>query len=233
MSKLSEKIKLCRKQKSLTQKNLADLIGVSRQTISSYESGRTEPDIYSLEKLSNIFELSLDTLILNETDLSPRRIHKLKIIFLSTLIIINTLILIRNCLIFTLNNKYPMSSNAILTNSDILALSVRIDISNVIKVSEFVFIFFFNIGIILLYLYINFYKIKCSNINKVKSFVAAFLSVAVQTAFFIIIDSNTSFYDYFHVIITNGILSLQVISAFLIIFIAKIIFSKKMTGGEL
>ena len=56
-----------RKEKGLTQNNLADLLGVSRGTIGMYEIDKRDPDTSTLEKLSNIFNVSIDFL-LGKTD---------------------------------------------------------------------------------------------------------------------------------------------------------------------
>lgn len=60
---LGESIKEKRKQQGITQQELADRLYVSRQTISSWETGKSFPDIATLISLSNYFDLSLDTLI--------------------------------------------------------------------------------------------------------------------------------------------------------------------------
>lgn len=53
-----------RKDKKMTQEQLADILHVSRQTISSWEKGRTQPDLETLSQLTQIFQISLDDLIL-------------------------------------------------------------------------------------------------------------------------------------------------------------------------
>jgi len=45
-----------------TQRMLADAIGVTRQTISLYSKGKTLPDIYTVAKIANYFNVSLDYL---------------------------------------------------------------------------------------------------------------------------------------------------------------------------
>lgn len=48
----------------LTQEQLAEKIFVSKKTISNWETGRTTPDLDSLIRLANLFDLSLDNLLL-------------------------------------------------------------------------------------------------------------------------------------------------------------------------
>ena len=58
-----ERIKQIRQAKNLTQATVAKALNVSRQTISSWETGNSYPDIDSLIRLSDYYQLSLDTLI--------------------------------------------------------------------------------------------------------------------------------------------------------------------------
>ncbi len=59
----SENIKRLRKEKELTQENLADFLGVSFQTISKWERGETYPDITTLPIISRFFNISIDDLL--------------------------------------------------------------------------------------------------------------------------------------------------------------------------
>ena len=63
---LNKNIVYLRKQKQMTQETLAEKLNVSRQAVSKWESGLTEPDIQTLIQLSEIFEVSLDELIKGE-----------------------------------------------------------------------------------------------------------------------------------------------------------------------
>ncbi|NLD50686.1 MAG: helix-turn-helix transcriptional regulator [Clostridiaceae bacterium] len=56
MNKLSSNIKFLRKQKGLSQKELADLLNVSRVTITRYENGTREPDITMIHKIAEVLE---------------------------------------------------------------------------------------------------------------------------------------------------------------------------------
>lgn len=52
-----------RKARNLSQEKLAELVGVSRQTVSQWENGYTEPDLTRLRRLAELFDLSLDELV--------------------------------------------------------------------------------------------------------------------------------------------------------------------------
>lgn len=52
-----------RKKKGLSQMAFAKLFGVSQQTIGSWETNRTSPDLESLSKLASFFNVSVDYLL--------------------------------------------------------------------------------------------------------------------------------------------------------------------------
>lgn len=63
---LGENIYKLRKLKELSQEELAEVIGVSRQTISNWELGETSPNPEQLKLLSKVLGVSVDELINNE-----------------------------------------------------------------------------------------------------------------------------------------------------------------------
>lgn len=60
---MGEKLKTLRLERNLTQKQIADRIGVAISAVSSYESGTRFPTYDSLIKLSRIFHVSTDYLL--------------------------------------------------------------------------------------------------------------------------------------------------------------------------
>ncbi len=60
---LGEKLAKARKEKNITQEQLADNLGVSRQAISKWESGVTYPETDKLIRMSELFDCSLDYLL--------------------------------------------------------------------------------------------------------------------------------------------------------------------------
>ena len=63
---IGSKIKAARLEKKLTQEQVAELLGVSRQTISNWENEKSYPDIISVIKMSDCYEVSLDYLLKGE-----------------------------------------------------------------------------------------------------------------------------------------------------------------------
>lgn len=60
---LAKRIAACRKQAGLSQEKLAERMGVSRQTISRWETGEARPDLEKFEQLCGVFSVSADALL--------------------------------------------------------------------------------------------------------------------------------------------------------------------------
>ena len=63
---IGKKIMDLRKKNGLSQEELAEKVGVARQTISKWELGETSPDLKQSKELSKIFNVSLDELTDND-----------------------------------------------------------------------------------------------------------------------------------------------------------------------
>ncbi|OEH91080.1 helix-turn-helix domain-containing protein [Bacillus solimangrovi] len=66
MTTIAEKIKSRRIDKDLTQQAFADLLNVSRSTVSNWETNRNYPDLDTLVKISDLLDISLDNLLREE-----------------------------------------------------------------------------------------------------------------------------------------------------------------------
>lgn len=62
----NNKLYQLRKQKGLSQEELANRLNVSRQTISKWEVGDSTPDMEKLISISDLFEISLDELVMDK-----------------------------------------------------------------------------------------------------------------------------------------------------------------------
>lgn len=56
-------LRILRKNKGLSMKELGEIIGVAESTISQYETGKREPDFETLLKLGEFFNVSVDYLL--------------------------------------------------------------------------------------------------------------------------------------------------------------------------
>lgn len=63
MGAIGEKIKTLRKERKLTQKELANKIGITAPTVTKYENGQLEPNLEVLNRIATTFNISISSLI--------------------------------------------------------------------------------------------------------------------------------------------------------------------------
>lgn len=66
--KFNEKLIMLRKQHNLSQEQVAEKLGVARQTISKWELGETTPEMYKLIIMSELYNITLDELMKEENE---------------------------------------------------------------------------------------------------------------------------------------------------------------------
>ncbi len=133
---VGNKITNLRKENNLTQEDLAEMLNVSRQTISNWENGKSYPDIATLILISDQFKISLDDLLKDQKmvkviDKMIKRNTTLKftcfIIFLITIIFTLGVYVAKKVSPYSKNN-YVFSSSLTLDNivgDDGLIMSIR------------------------------------------------------------------------------------------------------------
>lgn len=73
---LGKHIKQLRYEKSLSQEKLAEMVYVSRQTISNWENDKSYPDINSLVLLSQVLDVTIDQLIKEDIEMMEEQINQ-------------------------------------------------------------------------------------------------------------------------------------------------------------
>lgn len=74
---IARNIARLRREKGLTQEDLANYIGVSKASVSKWETGQSYPDITFLPQLATLFNISIDELMGYEPQMSMEDIRKL------------------------------------------------------------------------------------------------------------------------------------------------------------
>lgn len=94
MMEIGSKLKKARLEKKLTQENVANLLNLSRSTISSWEVGRSYPDLDNLVAISDLYDVSLDILLredakmVKQLSLDTKQKKRFKLIISLLLIVI-------------------------------------------------------------------------------------------------------------------------------------------------
>lgn len=95
-----------RKDNKMSQEDFAELFHVSRQTISSWENGKSYPDIETLIQISEKFNISLDSLLKGNEQMVKEMNKKIKNNKKLTRIVFLLLVLFSIFFIFILSNYY-------------------------------------------------------------------------------------------------------------------------------
>ena len=72
--KFEEKLMKLRKEKVLSQEELAEKLNVTRQTISKWDLGQSKPDMDKLQEMSTLFEVPIDHLINDTMDVDQNTV---------------------------------------------------------------------------------------------------------------------------------------------------------------
>ena len=65
---IAQKIQALRIEKGLTQERLAEMLEVSRQSVSKWELGQAVPDVDKIIRMSELFNVSTDKILLRNTE---------------------------------------------------------------------------------------------------------------------------------------------------------------------
>ena len=63
MNEVANSIKTLRQEQKLSQDQLAEQLHVTRQAVSNWENGKTQPDVETLTQMAEIFDVSVERLI--------------------------------------------------------------------------------------------------------------------------------------------------------------------------
>lgn len=122
MTQIHKTLKQMRIARNLTQEDVASKIGLTRQAISSYESGRTQPPIEILLKFAEIYGVELDEILYENKDSRQIKNTETKYLKLAseiTLIFWCSFHLINIILMFIANTFYPLDESVTIVNTSL------------------------------------------------------------------------------------------------------------------
>lgn len=135
---LGEQIKQRRTELQMTQTDLADKLHVSRSAISNWEIGRNYPDMQIIVELSDLLNISLDTLLKGDTQMvaqisndtkNVKRLHRKNTILLLIILLF---------LLFSILYLYKSHQYADITDPD-QVVSVKLQKNNLVVTTDLPF----------------------------------------------------------------------------------------------
>lgn len=193
-----EKLQELRKQRGLTQEELAEMLFVSRTAVSKWESGRGFPNIESLKMIAKFFSVSLDDLLSNEqilfiaeNDTKQKENQITNLIFG---------LLDCSMLLFLFLPLFAYNTGEFVKSASLFDLT---NIGMFVKTAYFVLVFFVTlVGITTLALQ-SFIKEKHNNIIRKTSFM---LSIIVLALFILTKQPYAAFFSLFLLVVKTSIL---------------------------
>ena len=73
MERFGERLRDLRKGMDLTQKNLADILQTNNSSVCDWECGRSQPDLITLAKIANYFDVTSDYLLGLEDEFGAKK----------------------------------------------------------------------------------------------------------------------------------------------------------------
>lgn len=104
---INNNLRNLRLEKGLTQEHVAEKLNVTRQAVSSYESGRTRPDIDTLMKFAEVYETDLESILYGNTR-KLKSLRNLKIAAFVVLTLTVIFILLSSVLRWSSNYFFPL-----------------------------------------------------------------------------------------------------------------------------
>ena len=106
--KIGKFIKKIREDNNLTQKELADKLGVTFQAVSKWENGKNVPDISILKEMSKMFNINIDEIL--EGEIKSKEQSKNKYIYPISLIVLLIILIVIGSIIFNKNDEYEFKT---------------------------------------------------------------------------------------------------------------------------
>lgn len=125
-----------RKEKRLTQKELAEKVGVSDKAVSRWETGKNYPDIETLQRLAEVFDVSVNDLLTGEVDFAHNKTRKKVVIGIAVVLLLY---------FFPIWHLIPVTVNDFFSAREVSYLAFRgspanrIAVSNIIDTAEAAF----------------------------------------------------------------------------------------------
>ena len=110
---IHENLRQLRRNCAMTQEQVAEKIGITRQALSSYETDRTRPDVDMLIQLAEIYGTSLEGILYGQ-ERKLKAAHRIRLTALILFGALTFLTLISSAFLFTANRFFPVATGQVL-----------------------------------------------------------------------------------------------------------------------
>ncbi|MBE6734938.1 MAG: helix-turn-helix transcriptional regulator [Ruminococcaceae bacterium] len=156
--KINDNLRRARKDAGFTQEQVAQQVGISRQALSYYESGRSQPDIDMLMSLCKVYGTDINDVLYGKK--TGRKAMKAVGIMAVSLAVVIFLLTFASAFMLSLADmRFPVSEGAVRTD-ELTNLLVKISMWRYIRIADTVNIVLSSVGYLGLYVLILATKTK-------------------------------------------------------------------------
>ena len=121
---INQNLRDLRQLSGMTQEEVANRVGLTRQVISGYESGRTQPDLDMLEKLAALYGTDISGILYGRSA-EQRKLRAVRVAAVVTLAAVLLLTLCRSGLLLFMNTVFPVGELGTMTEAAEQVINVR------------------------------------------------------------------------------------------------------------
>lgn len=191
---ISNNLRQLRLNSGMTQEQVAEKIGVTRQALSSYESGRTRPDIDMLLRLSEVYGTDIDGVVYGQ-DRALKSLRIIKTVSLFLYGAIAVLTVISSALLWSANRFYAIQPGQLSAEEKIL-LESRMRLTSAWETVDGIILTLTLIGFILLLVLFAAWKCRVPMKSKVIYISTLATFIIAVAALFGLTDSVFAPIDY-------------------------------------
>ena len=121
---INQNLRDLRQISGLTQEEVASHVGGTRQAVSGYESGRTQPDLEMLAKLARLYQTDIYGILYGRSR-EQKKLHTLRVAAAALSAALLLLVLVHSCLMLFANICFPVPKDAAMTDAVKQLIQVR------------------------------------------------------------------------------------------------------------
>ena len=191
---ISNNLRQLRLNSGMTQEQVAEKIGLTRQALSSYESGRTRPDIDMLVRLSEVYETDIDGIVYGQ-DRALKSLRIIKRVSLFLHAIITLLTVMSSAFLWSANRFYAIQPGLVLAGEEIV-LQSRFRLTSAWKTVDGLLLTLAFVGFLSLLILCAVWKCRIATKTKLLYLVSLAASVLAIPALFGIFDAAYGIINY-------------------------------------
>ena len=154
---INHNLRMIRSSSGMTQEQVAERLGVTRQALSSYESGRTRPDIDTLIRLAEIYGCTPDDILYGPGGSAKARL-RINRTAIAILILVLVLLIAASALQWSANHFFPLNEGP-LAGDEMVIFESRTRLSDAHALAEGLAILAARLGSLVLFIML--FRAKC------------------------------------------------------------------------